>query len=71
MVCNSHVQVCLEVKPGDWRIFPFDFVFDEQCSQSRLFDATVRPLLRRMLDDRCHATVFAYGQTRWVHARIC
>ncbi|XP_017005867.2 kinesin-like protein Klp59C [Drosophila takahashii] len=42
--------------------FRFDYTFDEQCSNSLVYDHTARPLIRTMFEGG-NATCFAYGQT--------
>jgi len=44
--------------------FNFDMTFGENCDNEELYQATVRPLLRKMATQiGTSATVFAYGQT--------
>ncbi|XP_016970284.1 kinesin-like protein Klp59C [Drosophila rhopaloa] len=42
--------------------FRFDYTFDEECSNSLVYDHTARPLIRTMFEGG-NATCFAYGQT--------
>ncbi|XP_064553937.1 kinesin-like protein Klp59C isoform X2 [Drosophila montana] len=42
--------------------FRFDYTFDEQCSNTLVYEHTARPLIRTMFEGG-NATCFAYGQT--------
>ncbi|KAH8305954.1 hypothetical protein KR018_007012 [Drosophila ironensis] len=42
--------------------FRFDYVFDEECSNTMVYQFTARPLVRHVFDGGM-ATCFAYGQT--------
>jgi len=44
------------------KTFRFDQIFDENCSQSNLFDRLVAPIVGSFLEG-FNATIFAYGQT--------
>ena len=42
--------------------FCFDFAFDENCDNEKVYDHTARPLVQTIFDGGM-ATCFAYGQT--------
>ena len=65
---NKIFRINLSEKDSDQRInnkkvFKFDKVIDEQCSQDQLFkDLHIKSLISKVLEGY-HATIFAYGQT--------
>lgn len=53
---------CGGARPGATHVFSFDHVYDDDASQSEVFETTARPVVESCLEGY-NGTIFAYGQT--------
>lgn len=59
---NNQVALNANVAGNEDKNFAFDFVFDENCLQSEVWEAIGDPILSKAFSGY-NGTIFAYGQT--------
>lgn len=61
-VVDSEGQVLANPGPYSTYSFVFDYVYDQSCSQEKVYETTARNVVDSALQGY-NATIFAYGQT--------